>query len=94
MSDDILMTRASGTIGKFLRENRLLPEEKYSLYSIRHTFKDRLRDVEAPEEIINELMEHHQSGPKYGRGRRLKDKHRWLQAIAFNLPKTGGVSLS
>jgi len=74
---------ASGAINKFLRENDLLPSDEHSLYSIRHTFKDRLRDVQAPEEIINELMGHNQPGPRYGRGRLLVQKHEWLKRIAF-----------
>lgn len=78
---------ATGAISKFLRGNDLLPSEKHALYSIRHTFKDRLRDIEAPEEIINELMGHHQPGPIYGRGRLLEQKHKWLKKIAFDPPK-------
>lgn len=38
----------STTINKYLRENNLKPTEDHSLYSLRHTFKDRLRDAGAP----------------------------------------------
>ena len=76
---------ASGAINKYLRENDLRPTPKHTLYGLRHTFKDRLRDAGAPEEVIDELMGHKKSGPKYGRGHLLETKHRWLQKIAFEV---------
>ncbi|MBK9584892.1 MAG: tyrosine-type recombinase/integrase [Alphaproteobacteria bacterium] len=75
----------STTINKYLRENNLKPTENHSLYSLRHTFKDRLRDAGAPEEVIDELMGHRSRGPKYGRGHMLETKHEWLKKIAFSL---------
>lgn len=48
------------------------PSPSNTLYSLRHTFKDRLRDIGAPEEIIDELMGHKTRGPKYGRGHLLE----------------------
>lgn len=76
---------ASSLVNKYLLEHNLRPTEKHTLYSLRHTFKDRLRDIEAPEEIIDELMGHAKSGPQYGRGRTLEKKHEWLKKIAFKL---------
>ena len=76
----------STTINKFLRENDLKPTPQHTLYSLRHTFKDRLRDAQAPEEIIDELMGHKKSGPKYGRGHILERKHEWMKKIAFQAP--------
>ncbi len=76
---------ASTTINKYFRENDLKPTPGHSLYSLRHTFKDRLRDAQAPEEIIDELMGHKKSGPKYGRGHILERKYEWLQKIAFKI---------
>jgi integrase len=75
----------STTINKYLRENNLKPTDDHSLYSLRHTFKDRLRDAGAPEEVIDELMGHRSRGPKYGRGHMLETKHEWLKKIAFSL---------
>jgi len=77
---------ASTAINKFLRENDLKPTPKHTLYSLRHTFKDRLRDADAPEEIIDELMGHKKSGPKYGRGHMMEKKYEWMQRIAFCIP--------
>lgn len=76
---------ASSTINKFLRENKLKPTDMHTLYSLRHTFKDRLRDAGAPEEVIDELMGHRSRGPKYGRGHMLERKHEWLKKIAFRV---------
>lgn len=76
---------ASTTINKYFRENDLKPTPAHSLYSLRHTFKDRLRDAGAPEEVIDELMGHKKSGPKYGRGHMLENKYEWLKKIAFNV---------
>lgn len=75
----------SNIVNKYLRENNLRPTEQHSAYSLRHTFKDRLRDIEAPEEIIDELMGHKKSGPKYGRGHKLETKYGWLKKIAYEL---------
>lgn len=76
---------ASTTVNKYLRENDLKPTDNHSLYSLRHTFKDRLRDAGAPEEVIDELMGHRSRGPKYGRGHMLETKHEWLKKIAFTI---------
>ncbi|MAH06345.1 MAG: hypothetical protein CL561_12385 [Alphaproteobacteria bacterium] len=77
----------SSTINKYLRENDLKPSPKQTLYSLRHTFKDRLRDIGAPEEVIDELMGHKSRGPKYGRGHLLEKKYEWLKQIAFEITK-------
>ena len=77
---------ASGSINKYLRENGLKPTPGHTLYSLRHTFKDRLRDAGAPEEVIDELMGHTTAGPKYGRGHMLETKFRWLQKIMLTVP--------
>jgi len=78
---------ASTQIHKFFRENRLNPTKDHSLYSLRHTFKDRLRDVQAPEEVIDNLMGHKSRGPKYGRGHILETKFEWLRRIAFDVSR-------
>ena len=75
----------SAAVNKYLRIHKLKPTEQHSIYSLRHTFKDRLRDIEAPEEIIDGLMGHKKSGPKYGRGHKLETKQKWMKKIAFTL---------
>ena len=78
---------ASALINKYLRYHNLSPHKGQSLYSLRHTFKDRLRDIQAPEEVIDNLMGHQSRGPKYGRGHILETKLEWLNKIAFQPPK-------
>lgn len=73
----------SGFVNRYLDSNNLRPSPKHSIYSLRHTFKDRLRDIEAPEEIIDDLMGHKKSGPKYGRGHKLDTKVKWMELIAY-----------
>ncbi|MEQ9229734.1 MAG: hypothetical protein RIF46_03570 [Cyclobacteriaceae bacterium] len=75
----------SNNVNKILTNNNLRPTPRHSIYSLRHTFKDRLRDIEAPEEIIDDLMGHKKGGPKYGRGHKLETKLKWLRKSAFNM---------
>jgi len=77
----------STLINKYFRNHDLNPTKNQSLYSLRHTFKDRLRDIQAPEEIIDNLMGHKSRGPKYGRGHILETKLEWLDKIAFQPPR-------
>lgn len=73
----------SAAINKYLRDNGLLPSERHSMYSLRHSFQDRLTDSEAPDRIQAELMGHKYVRPKYGRGPDLAQKARWLTKIAY-----------
>ncbi len=75
----------STSINKFLSKERLRPTPQHTIYSLRHTFKDRLRDSLAPEEIIDDLMGHKKSGPKYGRGHRIETKFQILKQIAYKV---------
>ncbi len=84
---------ASAAINKYLTTRDLLPTPQHSLYSLRHTFKDRLRDAGAPEEVIDSLMGHETNRPKYGRGHNLETKKKWLEKIAYN-PPAGVESMS
>src|SRR6476620_10318588 len=43
----------SATLMKYMKARKLLPTPKLSVYSFRHAFKDRLKAVEAPEELID-----------------------------------------
>ncbi|MDX8432771.1 integrase [Mesorhizobium abyssinicae] len=77
----------SALVNKVLGKKKLLPTSEHSLYSLRHTFEDRLTAVEAPEKVTASLMGHKWIRPKYGAGPSLMQKHEWLQKIAFKLPK-------
>jgi integrase len=73
----------SATVNKFLRVNGLRPTKDHSVYSLRHSFKDRLVAVGAPDSLINSLMGHKTYKPKYGKGPSLELKLKYLQQIAF-----------
>jgi integrase len=73
----------SATLMKHFKKHNLLPSAEHSIYSFRHSFKDRLKSVEAPEELIDEMMGHTTAKPKYGDGYGLKLKLKYLQAIAL-----------
>lgn len=78
----------SATINKFLTENDMLPVEGQSLYSLRHSFEDRLTAVEAPDKLAAALMGHKFHRPRYGLGPSLAQKLEWVQRIAFKPPSS------
>ena len=78
----------SNVANNYLKDKGLRPSPEHTVYSLRHTFKDRLRDygdVGAPEEIIDELMGHRKPGIPYGRGHKLSAKYKILREIAYNV---------
>ncbi|MES2671646.1 MAG: integrase [Pseudomonadota bacterium] len=77
----------SATVNKYMLANGMRPDPKTSLYSLRHTFRDSLVDVEASEEMIDSLMGHKKKGPKYGVGPSLMLKQKWVEKIAFQVPR-------
>ncbi|MEW6257019.1 MAG: tyrosine-type recombinase/integrase [Pseudomonadota bacterium] len=76
----------SAYMSRFFREKNLRPTEDHSLYSLRHTFEDRLTAIEAPEKVIAQLMGHKWSRPRYGAGPSLAQAADWLSRIAFKPP--------
>jgi integrase len=78
----------SATLNKYLSENDLRPTKDHTVYSLRHSFKDRLVAIEAPDSLIDCLMGHKTYKPKYGKGPSLELKLKYLQQIAFKAPAT------
>lgn len=76
----------TAAIGAYLRENELLPTPQHSLYSLRHTFKDRLRAIKAPEELIDQVMGHKTRKPAYGDGYPLDVLAEFVERVAFDPP--------
>jgi integrase len=76
----------SATLNKYLSENGLRPTKDHSVYSLRHSFKDRLVGAEAPDSLIDSLMAHKTYKPKYGKGPSLELKSKFMSAIAFRPP--------
>lgn len=78
---------------KHFKKAKLLPKvsddtplkkrPKYGVYSFRHSLKDRLKAVECPEELTDELIGHATGKPKYGDGYGLQLKAKYLKAIAL-----------
>jgi integrase len=77
----------SSTLNKFLSENGLRPTKDHSVYSLRHSFRDRLLSVEAPDSLIDSLMGHKTYKPKYGNGPALSLKLKFMELIAFSSPE-------
>jgi integrase len=73
----------SALANKVLGNAGMLPTDNHSLYSLRHTFEDRLTAVEAPEKVTANLMGHKWHRPRYGTGPSLEQKQAWLLKIAF-----------
>lgn len=74
---------ASGAILKFLTENNLKETERHVIYSLRHTFKDRLRNHDVPQELQNYLMGHkdRSMGAHYGSGYKLEKSYEFMKII-------------
>lgn len=77
----------SATLNKFLTEKGLRPTKDHTVYSLRHSFKDRLVAAEAPDSLIDSLMGHKTYKPKYGKGPPLELKLKFLSVIAFRPPE-------
>lgn len=77
----------SGALNKYLRENDLRPTSDHTVYSLRHSFKDRLVAAEAPDSLIDSLMGHRSGKPKYGKGPTLELKFKFLERISFPCPE-------
>ncbi len=75
----------SSTINKYFRKNEVLPSKHHSLYSLRHSFEDRLTAVEPPDKVQAALMGHKYVRPRYGSGPSLEQKGLWLDKIAFQV---------
>jgi hypothetical protein len=71
----------SATLGKYLRENKLFPTENHTVYSLRHSFQDRLLAVNTPDRVQADLMGHKFNRPTYGEGASLQHKLEWIKKI-------------
>lgn len=74
----------SAAVNKYFKENGMKPSDLHTAYSLRHGFKDRLREVETPEELKDELMGHNTGKPKYGDGHGLRLKLKYIQLVALH----------
>lgn len=65
-------------INKLLRTNNLFPSRKHSLYSLRHSFQDRVLSINMPDRIQADLMGHKFERIRYGTGASLEQKYEML----------------
>ncbi|MCZ4273218.1 tyrosine-type recombinase/integrase [Maritalea porphyrae] len=74
---------ATTAIGRYFRRNNLYPEKGITLYSLRHSFSERIREFGVTDREETDLMGHEFDRPKYGEATTLRRKQDILQSIAF-----------
>lgn len=73
----------SATVNKFLRENGLMESDAHVMYSLRHSFEDRMLRGRIDERVRRELMGHSLGRQKYGQAGGLAFKAGELARIAI-----------
>ncbi|MEO9515208.1 MAG: integrase, partial [Paracoccaceae bacterium] len=73
----------SATVSKYLRANGLMESDKHVMYSLRHSFEDRLLRAGVDDRVRRDLMGHSLDRERYGQGGGLAFKAKMLQRIAF-----------
>jgi integrase len=73
----------SATVNKFLRENGLMESDAHVMYSLRHSFEDRMLRGRIDERVRRELMGHSLGRQKYGQAGGLAFKAAELARIAI-----------
>jgi integrase len=73
----------SATVNKFMRGNGLLETEGHSLYSLRHSFEDRMLAAGVDDRIRRDLFGHRLTRERYGQGASLEHLAEVIQAVAL-----------
>ncbi len=73
----------SNLLNKYLKHHELLPTKNHSVYSLRHSFQDRLTSVNAPDRVQAQLMGHKFNRPEYGKGASLELKKEWMDKVCL-----------
>jgi integrase len=73
----------SATINKYLRGNGLLETPQHSLYSLRHSFEDRMLAAGIDDRIRRDLFGHRLDRERYGKGATLDHLARLVRGIAL-----------
>ena len=73
----------SAAVNKYLENHDLCPTEKHTLYSLRHSFEDRLTALNLSDKVQAYLMGHKYSRPKYGSAPALDHLKSVLNKMAF-----------
>ena len=71
---------ASASLNKWLKEQMT---DNYVIHGFRHSFRDRLRAIECPSDIIDQLggWSLRNVGQSYGKGYSIKILFKWLGLI-------------
>jgi integrase len=75
--------KISATLNAFMRDNGLMETEKHVLYSLRHSFEDRMIKAEFDDRMRRTLFGHKLDREKYGNGPSLEHMHEKLARIAI-----------
>ena len=73
----------SANVNKYLENHDLRQTEKHTLYSLRHSFEDRLTELKVMDKIVAYLMGHEYSRPKYGSAPTVDHLQSLLNKMAF-----------
>ncbi|AGI69015.1 putative integrase [Octadecabacter antarcticus 307] len=73
----------SATVNKFLRENALTETPEHTLYSLRHSFEDRLLAAGVDERIRRDLLGHALKRERYGAGATLEHMLKVVSKVAL-----------
>ncbi|MBN9314270.1 MAG: integrase [Devosia sp.] len=73
----------SAAANKFLDDNGLRPTPRHTVYSLRHSFQDRILEAKALDRVQADLMGHAFEREKYGSGATLEAKLEVLDGIKF-----------
>ncbi|MDB5582784.1 MAG: integrase [Bradyrhizobium sp.] len=77
-------TLLSNTLMKYLRTNGLLPSDNHRVYSLRHSFENRMLEAGINDEFRKRLMGHDIDRPDYGDGGQLSWKLEQIQKITLD----------
>lgn len=73
----------SGTVNKFLRDNGLMETPGHTLYSLRHSFEDRMLAAGVDDRIRRDLFGHRLTRERYGQGASLEHLAEVIQKVAL-----------
>ena len=80
LSSSTSANTASATLNKWLKSEGLL---NYTMHSFRHSFRDRLRDINCPSEVVDQIggWSKKTVGQGYGSGYALRNLEWWMSLI-------------
>jgi integrase len=80
-------THLSNTLMKYFKENNLLETPAHKIYSIRHSFEDRMLEAGLDYALRCTLMGHKNNRPSYGDGGSMEYRRDQLLKIAHPVPR-------